>query len=353
MTPGPAASGPPAPTSPRVSVALCTHQGAAFVGEQVASILAQEPAPFEIVLGDDASSDDTVAIVERLVAEHRAGGGATGLVVRRHRPALGVTGNFADALAAARGELVALSDQDDVWHPGRLAALLAVFAAEPAVRLVHSDARLVDASGTPTGETLLRSLEATAGERASLERGDGLAALLRRNLVTGATAVLRRDLVDDATPFPAEWVHDEWLAALAAATGGVRLVPEPLIDYRQHGGNQIGARRPTMADRWARLREPREPRASTRVVRSAALVARLERLGDAVRPDALARARARLAHEERRRALPRVPVARIPRIAAAVLRGDYSRYSRGPIDVLRDLVQPAGETQPRDPRLSA
>ena len=70
-------------------------------------------------------------------------------------------------------------------------------------------------------------------------------------------------------------------------------------------------------------------------------MAALEGLGDAVPPERLAEARARLAHEERRRALPRNPVARVPSILSAAARGAYGRYSRGSIDMLRDLVQPA------------
>lgn len=327
-----------------ISVVLCTHNGAAYIREQVESVLRENPS--ELVLGDDASSDDTVAIVEELVAAHRGAGGATELVVRRHDPALGVVANFADALAHARGELIALSDQDDVWHEGKLARLAALFDADPALELVHTDARLVDAAGATTGLTLLQALEATPGERAGLERGDAFATLLRRNLVTGATVMLRRRVLDAAAPFPDTWVHDEWLAMIASALGTLRLLSEPLIDYRQHGANQIGARRPSMSDRWAKLREPREPRASGLVARNEALVAALERLGAAVPAGRLAAARARLDHERRRRALPRVPLARVPRILRAVARGDYARYSRGAIDVLRDLVQPH-----REPRL--
>jgi glycosyltransferase involved in cell wall biosynthesis len=322
-----------------ISVVLCTHDGAVFVAEQVESILREHPD--EIVLGDDASTDDTVAIVERLVAADRAAGGTTELVVRRHDPALGVVENFADGLAHARGDLIALSDQDDVWHEGKLATLRRAFEADPSLLLAHTDAILVDASGGPTGSTLLDALEATRAERTGLERADAFATLLRRNLVTGATVMLRRELVGRAAPFPSVWVHDEWLAVIAAATGTLRLLPDPLIDYRQHGSNQIGARHPTMRDRWAKLREPREPRASGLVARTAELVARLESLGDAVPAERLAAARSRLAHEERRRALPRRLVARVPRILHAAIRGDYGRYSRGPIDVLRDLVQPA------------
>lgn len=328
-----------------MSVVLCTHNGAEFVGRQVQSILAQEPEPGELVLGDDASSDDTIAIVEGLVEEHRASGGHVDLVVLRHDPALGVVANFADALAHARGDLIALSDQDDVWHPGKLAAAIAAFDADPSLLLLHSDARLVDAHGAPLGLTLLEALEATSGERSGLERGDAFSTLLRRNLVTGATAVLRRDLLAMAAPFPPGWVHDEWLAAIAAAAGTLRLLPEQLIDYRQHGSNQIGARRPGMRDRWAKLRESREPRASRLVARSAALVDALERLGQAVPPEHLSGARAALEHETRRRSLPRLRAARVPRIIASAARGEYARYSRGGIDILRDLVQPA----PRPP----
>ena len=324
-----------------ISVVLCTHNGGGYVADQVQSILSQVPAPGELVLGDDASSDATVAIVENLVDRHRASGGRIELVVRRHDPALGVVANFADALEHATGELIALSDQDDVWRSGKLAAAVDAFEADPSLLLLHTDARLVDAAGAPLGMTLLTALEVTAAERAGLEHGDAFATLLRRNLVTGATVVLRRELVAMAAPFPSGWVHDEWLAAIASAAGTLRLLPEPLIDYRQHSANQIGARRPTAADRWAKLREPREPRATALVERTSALISTLERLGAAVPPERLGAARARLEHERRRRDLPRVPIARIPRIVAAAARGDYARYSRGGIDVLRDLVQPA------------
>jgi hypothetical protein len=326
-----------------ISVALCTRNGAAFVGEQVRSILEQSPEPHEIVLGDDASTDATVAIVERMVDEHRAAGGRTQLVVLRHDPALGVTANFADALAHAHGDLVALSDQDDIWLPGKLAAALAAFDADPELLLLHTDARLVDAAGAPTGLTLLQALEITSREQAGLEHGSAFDTLLRRNLVTGATVVIRRELLDSAAPFPPGWVHDEWLGMIAAATGTLRLQPEPLIDYRQHGGNQIGARRPTLADRWAKLREPREPRATRLVERTTALIAALERIGPRVSTAHLEAARRRLAHENRRRDLPAFPLARVPSIISAAARGDYARYSRGAIDVLRDLVQPASQ----------
>jgi len=337
-----AADTPSAGQPLEVSVALCTHNGAAYVGDQVRSILAQRPAPVEIVVGDDASSDDTVAVIENTVAEARAADPALAVELRIHRRSvpLGVVGNFAATLADCRGDLVALSDQDDVWAPDKLARLVPRFAADPGLLLVHTDARLVDAEGAPLGLTLLEALEATAGERSGLESGDAFGVLLRRNLVTGATVVLRRSLVEIASPFPAGWVHDEWLAVIAAGVGALRLDPAPLIDYRQHGANVIGARRPTMGDRMGKLREPRRERAEGLVERSRVLLERLQRLGAA--PERVAAARAKLAHETARSRLPKVRIARIPGVIAGAVTGRYSRYSRGPIDILRDLVQPAG-----------
>lgn len=328
-----------------VSVVLCTHNGAAFIADQLASILAQRPAPIEIVLGDDDSRDDTVAIVERMVAEARTADPAvtTELTVLRHSPPLGVTANFADALAHARGDLIALSDQDDIWMPDKLAIIVDRFAHDPRLRLVHTDARLVDRDGTPLGGTLLDALGITTQEKVDLVAGDAQAALLRRNLVTGATLVLRRELLEHALPIPGEWVHDEWLAAVAAGMseqpGAVRLVPRPLIDYRQHDTNQIGARRPTLSDRWAKLTEPRDERQPRLATRTRQLADRLrERGAPAAR---LARAEAKHAHEAARAGYPAARLLRIPAIFSGALRGRYGRYSRGGIDIVRDLVQPA------------
>lgn len=336
----------------RISVALGTRNGGAFVGLQVASILSQRPAPIELVVGDDDSSDDTLAIVERVHAEARAADPSLPTVLRiiRRQPALGVTANFAATLAACEGDLIALSDQDDLWMPGKLAALAAAFAADPALLLVHTDARLVDGDGAPLGLTLLDALEATPRERAGLAGGEALPVLLRRNLVTGATVMLRRTLLPAALPIPEEWVHDEWLAAVAAATGRLRLVPEALIDYRQHGANQIGARRPTLADKIARLREPRAARAAGLARRTALLAERGRVLG--VAPAVQAQLDAKADHEARRARLPRVRLARVPAVVAGALAGRYGRYSRGAIDVLRDLTTPAGAapTKPEETR---
>lgn len=330
----------PAPPHADVSVAMCTRNGEPHVREQILSILDQVPPPREVVVGDDASTDRTLAIIREAVARHRTAHPESRTAVRiieRDAP-LGVVRNFESTIRECSGSLIALSDQDDVWPAGRLARLIPIFD-DPAVSLVHTDARLIDAGGHDTGARLLSVLEAAPEERLALVRGDAFRVLLRRNLVTGATVLLRRELAEASMPFPESWVHDEWLAMMAAVEQGLRLVPEPWLDYRQHAGNAIGASEVTWARRWERLREPRDERAPRLIARAAALVEHLERAG--ADEEILADARGKLEHESDRGRLPRARALRIPGVIGGALSGRYGRYSRGAIDVVRDLVQPA------------
>jgi glycosyltransferase involved in cell wall biosynthesis len=325
---------------PTVSVALCTHNGERFVGQQVTSILNQSVPVDEIVVGDDASRDGTVAVIEAAVADARGRGLEIDLTIVRREAPLGVAKNFEDTVARTTGDLVALSDQDDVWPADRVARLIPVFS-DPAVMLVHSDARLVDADGVPTGGLLLDALDATARERRALTSGHAFGVLLRRNLVTGATAVTRGSFARGAPPIGEGWIHDEWFAMVAALSGGVRLVPEPLLDYRQHGGNQIGASAVDWERRKQKLTEARDERAARLIARAASIAGYADahpEAADARNRETLHR---KLAHEQWRASLPVSRVARVPRVAAAAVCGRYHRYNRGLIDVARDLVQPA------------
>ncbi|MBM7504179.1 glycosyltransferase family 2 protein [Agromyces aurantiacus] len=325
--------------TPRVSVALGTHNGARFLGEQLGSILAQTHPVREIVLSDDASTDETVALAERAVDAHRAAGGDVELRVLRNRPALGVTANFEQALRASTGDLVALADQDDVWRPDRVARAVEAFRSRPEVQLVASDAVLVDAEGEDLGSTLFATLGVDDALRRRIDGPGAFDELLRRNLLTGATMMVRRELVDRAEPFPASWVHDEWLAVVASVTGGIAVLPDRLIGYRQHGANQIGVTELGWSGRLAKLREPRGVRNARLLARAGDLAARLPAI--APDPSVAERLDGKLDHERVRSGLPRARLRR----AAPVLRewrtGRYRSYGLGAQDVLRDLVQPS------------
>ena len=318
--------------TPRISVALCTHNGGRFIEQQLRSILAQSRRPDEVILSDDASSDDTVAIA-RAVLE--AGGVA--FRVLENAPALGVTANFEQAVLATSGELIALSDQDDVWMPDRLATMAREFD-RPGLLLLFTDATLVDESGVPLPHSLFDSLELRPATLAAIRSGDAFGTLLRRNVVTGATVLFRRELLDTAVPFERGWLHDEWLAILAAAREGIDWNAGRLIDYRQHGSNQVGVAKPTLGYKITQVLAPRGRRTEGLAARSLALAQRLRDHGLAGAE--LAEEKHRL--EAARAALPAGRLARVLPILRAARGGAYGRYaSRGPADMLRDLLQGA------------
>lgn len=326
---------------------LCTYNGAEFVAEQLESILRQSRPLQELVVADDASSDDTLERVREIVRRHREDLGADFDYIELTRdPAtrsapFGVAGNFERALRAATGEVIALSDQDDRWRHDRLEILVGLLERRPEVGLVHSDAALVDAAGEPLGLSLFEALGVTRREFAGIASGRSFEVLLRRNLVTGATTVVRRAVVERALPIPAGWIHDEWLAIVAAALGRTAVVRESLIDYRQHGRNQIGASKLTWRRRISKLREPREERNEHLLVRAESLVHRIDELAPEISAKRRTFAVLKLDHERMRYALPDKRPARFGPVIVEWMRGRYGRFGLGAQDVLRDLVQPS------------
>lgn len=320
----------------RVSVALCTFNGGRFVTEQLESILAQ-PDVLEIVVSDDGSTDDTRERVQA-VADRLDGG--TPQIRMIQGPGRGVTANFEHAVRACRGELIALSDQDDIWLPGRLAAQIERLDCVTGATLLFADAELVDAAGRPLGSRLFEHLEVGPALLAEIESPLAFDRLLRRNVVTGATVLFRRELLDQALPFPREWVHDEWLAIVAAATGGVTALERPVTAYRQHGANEIGVVAPTIRQKIRRVLQPRGDRNRSIAARSEVLTERLEALG--VSGDTITAAREKTAFEAFRAQLPATRLRRVVPVLARARSGEYGRYaSQGRLDILRDLLQPA------------
>jgi len=324
--------------TPDISVALCTRNGARYLPAQIRSICTQEPLPREIIVSDDGSTDDTLSVVRDTIA---LCGVADRIALRvfSNMPPLGVTRNFEQAVRACSHALIVLCDQDDVWHPGRLARMAAQFEARPDLLLLHTDARLVDADLQPLGSTLFHALEVQPAELEAISRGDAFSVLLRRNLVTGATTMFRRTLLDAALPFAPEWVHDEWLAAIAAATGRMDVLPEPTIDYRQHASNQIGARRLTLSEKIAKAFAERGDKHVARLHRADALLQRLLQLGDRVPAAWLEAQRAKVAHQRFRAGLPKARPLRVVPILAEAARGRYARFGRGGHAIAQDLLE--------------
>lgn len=218
-----------------ISVAMCTYNGSAFLSEQLASIAAQTRLPDEVVVCDDGSTDSTPDIVADFAR-------TVPFPVRwiRNEVNLGSTKNFEKAIGLCAGDLIALSDQDDIWMPEKLARQAELFERDPALGGVFSDAELVDDKSQPVGTRLWVGFRFPPHQQKKFREGGAVDVLLKWNVVTGATLMIRASLRAIYTPIPACWHHDGWIAWMAVLYSKLDFIEEPLIRYRIHASQQVG-----------------------------------------------------------------------------------------------------------------
>lgn len=218
-----------------ISVALCTYNGAHHLPAQLESMLEQSRLPDEVVVRDDGSTDNTM---ERIEAFRAAAPFPVRVLPSDGR--LGSTQNFERVLRHCTGDLIALSDQDDRWKPERLTRSLNAMEQNPAATMLFANAGLIDEQGRPLPGTLWQRF-GFAGEPLRRFAAGEYGLLCRERFITGATAMLRRAALPHALPIPGVWVHDAWLGILLSFHGELIALDEPLIDYRIHAQQQVGA----------------------------------------------------------------------------------------------------------------
>ncbi|ACU34029.1 glycosyltransferase [Actinosynnema mirum] len=228
---------------PRIAVCLATYNApGGHFHEQVQSIKEQTHSNWVCLISDDGSTDKA--------ALRSATAGDPRFVVVEHAENVGFYRNFGRALAMVPvdADLVALSDQDDVWDADKLAVMAERFA-DPSVQLAYCDMRLVDGGGAVVAESAWTN---RPNQWTDLEQ------LLLLNTVTGAATVLRADLLRERVlPLPPGTpaaYHDQWIAATALAVGRIEFVDRALQSYRQHGANVTGWQVPRLADGLPGLR---------------------------------------------------------------------------------------------------
>ncbi|MBI5627064.1 MAG: glycosyltransferase family 2 protein [Nitrosomonadales bacterium] len=315
--------------TPKISIALCVHNGERYVDEQLQSLLSQTCLPYELVVCDDASEDATPVIVEAFAAE-----APFKVHLYRNSQRLGIGANFEQAIRLCTGNIIALCDQDDVWLPNKLATFAELI--KTGVDWVCCDAEVCDAELHPLGYTLWQRVDFDHSERKTARDGRFIEVLIKHYVVAGATLAFKAQARDQLLPIPREWHYDAWLAAVLAATEKGALVELPLQLYRQHGGNALGAARRGL------LNEARSAFSMDRATYYQAEIARWSRLAahleNKVRAHIETRLAAKLAHLRRRAALPPNRFARLPAVIAETVRGGYSRYARNWGSIALDLL---------------
>ncbi len=210
-----------------VSIVVTTYNGAKYLAAQLDSILTQTHNALEIIISDDASSDDTWAIAQDYAQKDAR------IQLLRHEKNVGLHANLNTALTKATGEYMAISDQDDIWLPHKIEKQLSLLGNSVGV---YSDSVLIDASGERLGKTLFQALNIKPNKDSART-----VPLFFKNAVSAHALLFHRSLLSMVLPFSDDFIFDHQLALAASCFGGLNYCDEPLVLHRIHGGNHTNA----------------------------------------------------------------------------------------------------------------
>lgn len=223
----------------RTAAVVVTHNSQRWIEATLRTVIEQTTPADAIVIIDDASVDDTVAIVRRLLggeADVRPAESTDPVRVTR------IAQNFEQGVrACADFELVVLGDHDDLWHADRITHQVSLLEQQPAMAMVASDGRLVDVEGRAVGGTL-RSVFPVAEGFNSMPPPEQMRETLRHSIATGGASALRPALFADLT-VPPGWLHDRWWSLVATAMEAMLIDESVVIDYRISDEQEVGLER--------------------------------------------------------------------------------------------------------------
>lgn len=207
----------------KLSIALATYNGAAYLAQQLESFARQTRLPDELVVTDDNSTDTTQTVVEDFA---RRAPFPVRFEVNAER--LGYNRNFERAVARCTGDIVFISDQDDAWFDHKLDTVARLFEARPAAMVVVNDQVIATPAGENTGSTVLCNVRAAGYSDAVFG--------------PGCCTAIRRPMLELLQPFPGDDVpYDHWINIIPELLGARILCEEPLQNYRRHASNTTGS----------------------------------------------------------------------------------------------------------------
>jgi len=215
-----------------VSIIIGTFNGALYIEEQLESILNQTYSPLEIIITDDASNDNTLDIVNTYSKKHNH------IKIHAFDTNVGYIKNFERGIALAKGDYVALSDQDDWWMPSKIERLMNTINYH---ELAYCDSEFVDEN--------LTEMKNSFSNVKNLVSIHSPIPLLIDNCVSGHASLFKKSLFEKAIPFPDFIPHDWWLAYVASLEKGILYLDEPLVKYRHHQHNVIASSKKNKKDK--------------------------------------------------------------------------------------------------------
>lgn len=223
-----------------VSVVLCTFNGERFLSEQIESILSQTYPVDEIIISDDCSEDGTRQVINDYYIAYPK------LVRPVFRSVnIGAKENFMHTLKEAKGDIVFLSDQDDIWEKEKVWEVFNYFQEHPNIGCVFTDGSIIQDTPDNIIGSLFHKLKFHNDTQARWSESSGFILedlFYPKYYVTGATMALKNDLIKDmpAISFSQQIWHDAFIAMYAAACNSLGFIAKPLIKYRLHHNQQVG-----------------------------------------------------------------------------------------------------------------
>lgn len=226
------------------SVALCTFNGEKFIKTQLESIVNQSRKVNQIVICDDGSSDSTISIIERFIDEHTS----CEISLYKNAKPLGVCGNFQKAISLCDGDIIFLSDQDDVWYNEKVSIILSEFDSHPDISVYFTNAHLIDHNGVIINPSkCLFDIVGLDTEVLNLfDAGCAFEIFLHCNRATGATMAFRKQFIPcfkidvHAKPLGDAPLHDSSIAMAAITQNSLGYIKECLMSYRFHESQNCG-----------------------------------------------------------------------------------------------------------------
>ena len=223
-----------------VDILLAVYNGEKYLEEQLESIAAQTYQNWRLVIRDDGSSDHSLAIAHAFQKKHPE---KKIEIYVNEVPTKSAKGNFMRLLEDAVSEYVMFCDQDDVWLPEKVEKTLKAMVhcekksgTKDVPILVHGDLYVVDENLQIISDSMFRYQK--------LPKTTAVNQLLIQNSVTGCTVMINKklqDMLKRASDTQAMVMHDYWAALIASVFGKIVFMKQPLIKYRQHGDNSVGA----------------------------------------------------------------------------------------------------------------
>lgn len=220
----------------KISVALCTFNGEKYLQQQIDSILHQTVKVDEIIVCDDGSSDSTLQILKEYQDRH-----PEIFRIYSNEKNLRSVKNFEKAISLCMGDLIFLSDQDDIWEKTKVERYLDRFNQQPATNVICSNGYLIDDSNNTLEKyTVWDVPQFLKQNKSSFDYFKIFCTI--GNFATGASMAIRKSFVEKVLPFPLidGFHHDEWIAVIASEENAFDFIDEKLFRYRLHSEQQVG-----------------------------------------------------------------------------------------------------------------